>query len=313
MKLVITPANPAPEGAVCVPVVTADGKYLRAMMAKRADSRGTVVLLGGRGDFFERYFETARELMERGYSIAALDVRGQGGSERLLRNRYRGHIRHFRDHEDDLDSFMSQVVLPNLPPPYFIIGHSTGGAIVLHYLRRRDWFARGLVVAPLIGLVYGLWPLPLVRALVFLATRLGLGWMFLPGQRRFPMGRDDFPGNPLTSDAKRWQRDSEILETEPELGVGGPTFSWLRAAMRATAALKAMGSRDRLRCPVLIVASGRDRVVDNEAIRRFTRKVPGVSLVVIEEALHEIMTEKDEVRRQFLVAFDAFVGEESGV
>jgi alpha-beta hydrolase superfamily lysophospholipase len=37
--------------------------------------------------------------------------------------------------------------------------------------------------------------------------------------------------------------------------------------------------------------------------------VTGVSMVVIHEALHEIMLERDEVRGQFLAAFDAFVDE----
>jgi lysophospholipase len=62
-----------------------------------------------------------------------------------------------------------------------------------------------------------------------------------------------------------------------------------------------------LRAPVLIVAAGLDQVVDTEAIREFARRVPGVSLVFIREAMHEILTEGDAVRGQFLAAFDAFI------
>jgi len=307
MQLFSTPDNRVPNGAVCVPVKTRDGLILRAMRVRVAKPKGTVVVLGGRGDFIERYFETARDLMQRGYCVASLDVRGQGGSPRLTRSRYRGHLRSFGQYDEDLRAFMTEVVLPDCPPPYYAIGHSTGGHILLRSLRERTWFSKAILVAPLIGIVYGRWPLPLVRLLVFLVTRLGIGWMFLPGQSRRPLASGDFAGNPLTSNRKRWDRDSAILLEAPELGVGGPTFSWLRAAMASTAEIRAMGPGDRLRTPVLIVAAGQDQVVDNEATREFARHVPGVSLVFIREAMHEILTETDEVRIQFLAAFDAYI------
>lgn len=307
MQLFSTPDNRVPDGTVCAPVKTRDGLVLRAMRMRVARPKGTVVVLGGRGDYLERYFETARDLMRRNYCVASLDVRGQGGSPRPLRSRYRGHLRSFEAHDEDLRALMTEVVLPDCPPPYYALGHSTGGHILLRALRNRTWFSKAVVVAPLIGIIYGHWPLPLVRLLVFLTTRLGLGWMFLPGQGRRPLVSGDFTGNLLTADRKRWNRDSAILDAAPELGLGGPTFSWLRAAMAATAELKAMGPGDRLRAPVLIVAAGLDQVVDTEAIREFARRVPGVSLVFIREAMHEILTEGDAVRGQFLAAFDAFI------
>ena len=98
-----------------------------------------------------------------------------------------------------------------------------------------------------------------------------------------------------------------MIEAAPQLGTGGPTFAWLRAARRATRALKAMGRRQRLSCPVLLVAAGQERVVDVNAMRRFATRVPGISLVVIREALHEILSERDAVRGQFLAAFNAFI------
>lgn len=310
MELHPTPGNPLPANAVCIAVRTRDNVVLRGMRALVSGSRGTVVILGGRGDFLERYFETMSDLMVRGFSVAALDVRGQGGSRRLLKNRYRGHCRSFADYNEDMRAFMTEAVLPYCPPPYYGLAHSTGGNILLQVLRERRWFDKAVVVAPLIGIVYGPWPLPIVKLLVFLTTRLGLGWLFLPGQGRWPMGRKDFEGNPLSSDRGRWDRDSSILEAAPQLGLGGPTFSWLRAAMKSTAALKRLNPRKSLRTPVLIVAAGLERVVDSEAIRNFAGRVPGVSLVVIPGAMHEILTESDAVRAQFFAAFDSFIGSE---
>jgi lysophospholipase len=159
----------------------------------------------------------------------------------------------------------------------------------------------------LIGLLYGAWPRPVVSVVVFVVTMLGLGWMFLPGHRRGPLGRKDFPGNPLTLDRERWMRDSGVLETAPSLGTGGPTFSWLKSARRATRKLQALGPGDNLTSPLLIVSAGLDRVVDSEASYRFSKRVPGVSLVTLRESLHEILTERDAIRQQFLAIFDAFI------
>ena len=133
----------------------------------------------------------------------------------------------------------------------------------------------------------------------------GLASRFLPGVHRRPMGRDDFPGNPLTSDRRRWERDSATLEAAPQLGLGGPTYGWLGAARRLDRpdpphARKPMA-------PVLIVAAGADRVVGNEGIRRLARRVPGVALTFIPDAKHEILGERDMIRRQFLAALDSFV------
>ncbi|NJM31311.1 MAG: alpha/beta hydrolase [Rhizobiales bacterium] len=307
LELVSTPENPVPEGAVVASVKTQDGVSLRAMRLVRGRSRGTVVILGGRGDFLERYFETARDLVQRGYSVAALDVRGQGGSDRLLRNAMRGHVRSFEQHDEDLRAFMTQVVLPDCPPPYYAIGHSTGGLVLFRALQSRTWFSRAVAVAPLFEVQYGAWPRSVARVLTALAVAFGFGGMFLPGQKKGPLGRNDFDGNPLTLDRERWNRDSAVLEAEPRLGTGAPTFAWLDASFKAFRKLKRMRRGTALRCPLLIVAAGLERVVDNEAIREIAGKVSGVSLVFVRESLHEVLTERSEVREQFLAAFDAFV------
>ena len=312
MELCLNPDNPPPEGARGLEILTRDSVRLRAMVAvPDRPCRGTVVVMGGRGDFMERYFETMRDFQARGFAVTGFDWRGQGGSQRLHADRYRGHITDFKDFEEDLRAVMTGAVHANCPAPFYAVAHSTGGNIVLNNLRRHRWFSRVIALAPLIGLRYGAWPKPVVAVLVFLATATGQGWVFLPGQMKRPMGAADFPGNPLTLDRQRWQRDSRILESAPHLGLGGPTFSWLRAARRATAALQSMGRGDELLSPAMVVEAGLDPVVDGEAIRRFARNVPNVAYVKIEEALHEILSERTAIRRQFLALFDSYIGEDA--
>lgn len=148
--------------------------------------------------------------------------------------------------------------------------------------------------------------MPLVQFLCWLLPKIGLGRLFLPGQNKRPLAPQGFPGNNLTSDQRRFMQATNTLAQEPDLGVGGPTFSWLNAALKSLRQLHAHTPKAKFCAPILIVAAGRDRVVDNEAIRRFCAVASGVSLAVIPEARHEILFERDSIREQFFAAFEAF-------
>lgn len=287
-------------------VTAKDGRKLRAAIAVPNSPKGTVVLVCGRGDFIERWFETIADLLRRGFAVATFDFRGQGGSERAYEDRYRDGIKSFTEYDDDFTSFMTQVVLPDCPPPFYAIGHSTGGLILLRALIKRTWFERAVLSAPLIGVDTGLWPLSLVRLMCALAPKVGLGRLFLPGQSKRPLALQNFPGNNLTSDQRRFNQATTTLAKQPDLGLGGPTFSWLNAALHALRQMNLPAKSTAFRAPILIVAAGRDRVVDNEATRRFCTAASGVSLAVIPEARHEILFERDSIREQFFAAFDAF-------
>lgn len=300
------PGNGLPEGLVATLVTAKDGRKLRAAYAVPNSPKGTVVLVCGRGDFIERWFETIADFVRRGFAVATFDFRGQGGSERAYEDRYRDGLKTFSEYDDDFTSFMMQVVLPDCPPPFYAIGHSTGGLVLLRALTKRTWFERAVLSAPLIGVDTGFWPLSVVRLLCAVAPKVGMGRLFLPGQSKRPIAPQNFPGNNLTSDQRRFHQATTTLAQQPDLGVGGPTFSWLNAALHALRQMNAFGKSMVFRSPILIVAAGRDRIVDNEATRRFCAAATGVSLAVIPEARHEILFERDSIREQFFAAFDAF-------
>ncbi len=300
------PGNGLPEGLVATLVTAKDGRKLRAAYAVPNSPKGTVVLVCGRGDFIERWFETIADFVRRGFAVATFDFRGQGGSERAYEDRYRDGLKTFSEYDDDFTSFMMQVVLPDCPPPFYAIGHSTGGLVLLRALTKRTWFERAVLSAPLIGVDTGFWPMSVVRLLCAVAPKVGMGRLFLPGQSKRPIAPQNFPGNNLTSDQRRFHQATTTLAQQPDLGVGGPTFSWLNAALHALRQMNAFGKSMVFRSPILIVAAGRDRIVDNEATRRFCAAATGVSLAVIPEARHEILFERDSIREQFFAAFDAF-------
>ena len=145
MQLCPTPENRLPANITCLEVLSKGGLKLRAAFAIPPHPKGTVLLMGGRGDYMERYFETMQDVLRRGYAVASFDWRGQGGSERLHANRLRGFIRDFADYDADIDAVYSRVLVAHCPKPFYGLAHSTGGHILLRALRGRKWLERAVI------------------------------------------------------------------------------------------------------------------------------------------------------------------------
>ena len=155
MDLVALAKNPAPSGATTGILKCPNGMRLRFARWEptRGPRRGTVCLFHGRGEFIEKYFEVVADLRRRGFAVATMDWRGQGGSARLLRNTHKGHVRSFADYDQDLAHFMREIVLPDCQPPYVALAHSMGGNILLRNASLSgSWFSRMVLSAPMIDI-----------------------------------------------------------------------------------------------------------------------------------------------------------------
>jgi lysophospholipase len=308
MTLISIPANPVPDNVVSGMIRTPDGVDLRfARWAPPAGRKGTVCVFTGRGESIEKYFETVRDLRDRGFAVAMIDWRGQGHSSRRLRDPRKGYVRSFADFETDLDTFMREVVLPDCPPPYFALAHSMGGAVLLRMAHAgKRWFDRIVLSAPMIDLPGGRTSVP-VRMLIRSMRYLGLGGRYIPGGGPEIVGTGPFADNLLTSDPVRYARNAAIFEEDPTLGIGAPTVAWADAAFRTIVGFRAMDYPARIRQPILMIAASHDLVVSTAAIEEFAYHLRAGSHLVISGARHEILQEQDRYRSQFWAAFDAFV------
>lgn len=313
MKLVSIAANPVPEDAVVGPLTTPDGRALRyARFAPPANRRGTVCVFPGRTEFIEKYFETVRDLRRRGFAVAILDWRGQGLSDRPLGDRCKNHVRNFAEYDTDLETFMRDVVLPDCPPPLFALAHSMGGAVLIRAAARgRRWFDRMVLSAPMIALTGHRLP-RLTKFGIRVLRRVGFATVYLPGGRGTIELSKPFAGNPLTSDPVRYARNAAVLEAEPALALGGPTFGWAGAAIKAMDAFAEVGYPGRIRQPMLIIAAGSDSIVSTPATEEFAIRLRAGSHLVLPGAKHELLMEQDRLRAQFWAAFDAFVPGSAG-
>jgi lysophospholipase len=308
MKLVSIPANPVPDNAVAGSIKTPDGVSLRfARFAPPPGRKGTVVLLQGRAEFIEKYFETARDLRARGFAVATFDWRGQGLSDRALGDRQKGYVRDFSQYAIDLDAIMEQVVLPDCPPPIFALGHSMGGAVVLRACHSGSrWFERVVLSAPMIALPSG-GVSRVAGPLARFMRLIGRGGAYVPAGNPEVSGSEGFIGNVLTSDPVRFARNAAVLEEEPTLGLGSPTIGWADAALRQMREFADPGYAGHIRQAILMVAAGRDEVVSTPAIEQFGMNLLAGRHLILAGSRHEILQEQDHYRGQFWAAFDAFV------
>jgi len=305
--LVNIAVNPIPPGCVCGEVKTADGVTLRYARwpSRRRPSRGTVLILQGRAEFIEKYFETVGDLQRRGFAAATFDWRGQGGSTRLVRSPRKGHVDDFGPYVRDLETVLEAVVVADCPPPYFILGHSTGASVaLLHAAKAGTPIERMILTAPLLGLA---WRHDRLAGLATPLARLGLGRFYVPGRSRTLLPLLPFDGNPVTSDPQRYRRAAAVVEADPSIGVGSVTIGWVHAARRAFRTLHAPDFAAKVPMPVLALIAGRETIVSNPAIEAFSARIKTVAHLWIPGAKHEILMERELYRDQFWAAFDAFI------
>lgn len=307
--LVGTPDNPVPPQARSFAVRAADGAALRVAQwpASAMPIYGTVLLLQGRAEFIEKYFETVGHFRGRGFDVMSFDWRGQGGSERLLRNPRKGHVRQFSDYYLDLDAAFAAMEAGSSPKPWFVVAHSMGAAIFLARLGRGPTPAlRAALTSPMIGFSPSIAPRH-TAVIAAALSGLGLGRCFIPGGGPASIIAMPFENNRLSTDRARYERNAAILSAAPDLGVGAPTVDWTASACHMMRALSDPNFPRRIATPLLVVASGDERVVSLQATERFASRLKTGSAIVIVGARHELLMEADFFRDQALAAIDAFL------
>lgn len=290
-----------PSGVCAWWVNSADGTRLRMAVWPKGP-KGTVLMFPGRTEYCEKYGRVAADLAAAGYGMVAFDWRGQGLADRPQHRRDMGHVVHFDEYRQDVAAFRGALDALEVAGPFFVIGHSMGGAIGLRAVHDHLPVRAAAFTAPMWGIQMK--PhLKAIRGIVLgLAGPLGLDKSFAPTTGPYkPMLFDD---NPLTTDRAQFDYMARQTAAHPDLALGGPSNHWLKAALAECAALTAMPAPD---LPCVTIVGSREKIVEPQAMERLMRGWPKGRFVQIDGAEHEVLMEAPALRaRTFAAILETF-------
>lgn len=260
-------------------VRSADGVRLswRRRSPEAGEPVATLLFVHGLGEHSGRYQGVLDSFAERGFECWALDCRGHGMSPGR-----RVHVKHFDELLADVRS-VAELALDKAPNlPFFPVGHSQGGLIVLRYaLTHPEDLAGVIASSPFLAVHPDTAPGAALRAVARALSVLAPGLMFPSGVDADLLSHDPrvctaYREDPLVSRrvSARWFTSVTAAQTETRAGAA------------------------ELRVPALIMQSGADRIVDPAATRDWATAAPAelVEYVEWEGLYHEMFNEPERER-----------------
>lgn len=260
------------------------GYRIVAHVFQPREACGTVFFLHGYLDHSGLYRHLMRDCLERGHAVFILDLPGHG-----LSGGQRADIPDFSHYQYVLSEALSRYG-QDLPAPFYAVGLSMGGAIVMDHVLtesaqgREPAFRKVLLLAPLVRPVQ--W------------AQIRFGWWLVRHFR--PAVPRVFRNNSSDEHYLRFVREDDPLQAHlVPMGWIGALRRWVRYIERLPAC----------RTPVLLVQGDRDETVEwvynNDFVRRH---FPVESEVLIGGASHQLPNESDVLRAPVHAALARMLG-----
>lgn len=284
----------------------ADGTRIRVAHWKKTRSKGTVLLFPGRSEYIEKYAITAQDFAAKGFGTFAIDWRGQGLADRLTEDANVGYVLDFADYQSDLEAALDVAKALKLPKPWYLLGHSMGGAIGLRALYNGLDVAAASFSAPMWGVGSTATIRYFGRMLGAAASKLGLGHHYAPGaSSSLYVIQDSFPDNGLTTDSAMYVRLQDQARANPELCIAGFSYQWAYKAIDETKALEKIAAPS---LPCLTFWGTDEDIVNPSAIENRMARWRDCKTLLVPTAKHEILMEGPK-RQPVIEALAAFYQE----
>jgi lysophospholipase len=275
------------------------GVLIRCRTFLNSSRRGAIVIASGYTENMRKYSETAFDLYQAGFSVFLYDHRGQGYSQRLLADPTLGTIDEFEYFADDLHQFVTTIVRKELrstnqsPDHVYLLAHSLGGAIGALVLEKHPGDFRAAVLsAPMLKLNSRGWNE--IAAQIFLDVQSLLGRDERPVTAPRDPSTIPFSQNTVTHSEARFEFQRQVLTKEPGLRIFAPTQRWVRKAIAGSRTARKNGASAR--SPILILQAAEDSFVEADGQREFCEIAARCRIFAMQNARHEILQERDDIR-----------------
>ncbi len=286
--------------------IAPDGWAHRRFDWTHPDSRGRILVQGGRADIIEKYLETIAHLHDQRWSVTAFDWRGQGGSGRIGGDPRVGHAASFAPWVADLTSFWRDWRAEE-EGPAMLLAHSMGGHLALRAMLDGGIDPDAAVlVAPMVAVRSPLGPgagARVARLMTAIGDPARGAWKVRPGKRSAGHRQQL-----LTHSVERYDDEAFWYARDPALLLGPPSWAWVLEAFASGTRLQADRRLDTLATPILMLVADADGLVDSPAAVRLAGRLPCAELVRFgPESAHEILREDDAVRLRAYALIDDFL------
>lgn len=289
-----------------------DGTQLAYAYVIPPQARYALLLVQGRTEAYLKYQELYFDLAAQGVAVFSLDHRGQGMSPRELDDLHKGHITDFALYSQDQRQFISEVVKAKTQLPLNLLAHSMGGAVAVQLLAQQpELFQRAVLTSPMIApnatVAFseqdGCY---LASAFTWTCPDCYAGFVSQP----YPLDQT-FADNILTSSTARYQLFRDLYKQQPQLQLGGPTWSWLSQACAVAEQMPQLARQ--IKTPVLMLQSGAEQAVSNKAQQQFCQDLgplcTGGQVETFTGAKHELLFEADRHRDLALEKIMSFLAQ----
>ncbi len=242
--------------------------------------RARLVIAHGLGEHSGRYGNVIERMLPMGISVWVPDHRGHGQSEGK-----RGHVLNFMQYLTDLRA-MIELARDGMAGDCkcFLLGHSMGGLIAIHYAQRFPELIDGVLASsPALGMVI---EVPAAKKILGLFMSY-----FWPG---LTMGND--------LDASKISHDQDVVrayQNDPLVHdrVSARFFTELLAAMESV-----NQQASALNVPVLMQVAGEDYLVNADSSKHFFEKLTlqDKTLHVYDDMYHEIYNAPEDQKGRVL-------------
>lgn len=211
-----------------------------------AEPGSFVGVVHGFGDHSGRYLRFMDALAGEGHGVMAFDYRGHGKADGR-----RGYCAKWPDYLDDLEVFWARLRGAAQGKPTFLLAHSHGALMALHWVLRRPEGLKGLVLtSPYLKLAF---EPPMLKVLAARAVGTIIPWLPVPTDIKYEQLSNDL----------QWQKETEA---DPLYGKNA-TPRWFVQSTQAQNALAGRGQE--LTVPFYVAAGGADSIASTPASKAF--------------------------------------------
>jgi len=281
-----------------------DGLNIAYRVFEVKDAKATIVISSGRTEGMVKYQELIYDLNRNGYNVYIHDHRGQGNSERLLKDSQIGHVVKFENYVLDMHQFVSTYVKKDRK--LILLGHSMGGAIASLYAEEYPNDFEALVLSS---------PMHQPKLITSSISNFACSLIekrevdidrYIVGGKSYDDSDVAFKENILTHSEVRYGISKIAFDIEPEAKIGAPSVRWVKEACLGSA--RSVKNASMIRIPILLIHAQNDIVVNSEPQEVFCKNAGDYCKgIQIDGAYHELLVEEDHMREKTLTAILDFI------